>query len=77
MDGDTLKSLECITCDYEFKHGEMFLAHINNKSDVDCSQCMKCVDRMGANNTKEEEGGWLVLRREYDKYSIENRREER
>lgn len=67
-----MKYLECITCDKFFEHGDFFLAHINNEEIIDCSQCMKCVDRIGANNKPEKNGGWAVLERVYDKYLIKN-----
>ena len=63
--------LECITCDKEFKHGELFLAQITDNI-VKCSQCYKCVDRIGANQVKEKKGGWANLERVYDEYIIKH-----
>ena len=59
------KPLECIICDKLFELGDLFLAHFNADDIVDCSQCLKCVDRLGAIDVKEKVGGWGVLERKF------------
>ena len=63
--------LECIYCDKEFEHKEIFSSLINKEDLVVISVCMKCMDihEFEKHAEKEKDGNyWLVMERIYNEY---------